>query len=70
VNNHLLPRIRLRAVLFLLACAAAVPVESAESRAPALAHRAVGQVLPAAVGPIQELHFAKPFDTSAVSDSS
>jgi hypothetical protein len=36
-------------------------VESAESRAPALAHRAVGQVLPAAVGPIQELHFAKPF---------
>jgi hypothetical protein len=25
------------------------------------AHRVVGQVLPASVGPVQELHFAKPF---------
>ena len=33
----------------------------APSKSPTPAHRAVGQVLPAAVGPIQELHFAKPF---------
>jgi hypothetical protein len=34
---------------------------SAPARRPTPAHRAVGQVLPASVGPIQELHFAKPF---------
>jgi len=37
------------------------PAESGESRAPTLTRRPVGQVLPASVGPIQALHFAKEF---------
>lgn len=33
----------------------------APAKSPTPAHRVIGQVLPAGVGPIQELHFAKPF---------